>query len=819
MKRLLFTVLIIGNLAFTYAQVHTFNQYDDGTRITYYVNECGNEIPEAEGKIHFCDAAGNQGVVENSFGLNSNYVERMEDNFFNDDQIFLTHQGLSIRKEDGTWDNVPNRAAPNFFGEPGQSGKQIKEALRLPDGNIIFIGNGIGQQVDVYNPSTKELSAILMDTLDNNSYPWAIEYDADRDAVWILGGAFANRKLYIMEDYVISEVADIALSTILSSYQTDVCAYADDNLYFISNLGLTSIDLENGYAETLYDNSNTGMLPFDYTQDIEVASDGKIWLAQFQNTPGDGSLTRFDPVTETYEMYQLANPNNNAINLYFNSLGIAPDGKIWATASNYGANISLDISAEEPAWTVLDNAYFESIGLPYIYNVEFIHSQNGRTYFCTNSNSTSANDAYEILVLEAEDWTGINDNEEGNFSYRMTNVNYSKLLSDPDGGIWWLDQYGEELLYLKDEDDFHFEHVLDFATPEMASINPIGMLSMHVDSEFGSYVDGEFTAYEAFNNAYFFSASSNAGQSVWAYNWSGSTQDLVRYVNGNIAESHTFLEDELFGFYDFTALTDGRLAFSRPFNGDIFTKIYDPVTGTFDELNTIPYQGLMREVIPAENGAFWIISAQGLVFYDGISDSPLILNQDNTVLDGSTGNYSIYDAVLDTDMNLHVIQGYGMIYTFSPPYENLLAETILFTGDNGLMPHQNGTQQGYWTIGLDAEGDLWFGKIQETLFELKDDVNAGEFFVDIAVGLAESQLPLEFRAYPNPVEDGSLFVELPMELAQAEAQIYDLSGKLIQSFELKTSSTSLNLPNIRPGVYALRITSDIASGSRMLLIK
>lgn len=819
MKQLQLTVLILSSVTTLTAQVHTINNYDDGTRFTYFVGECGNDIPEAEGKIHFCDAAGNQGVVQNSFGLNSNTVERMEDNFFNDDQVFLTRQGLSIHKEDGSWDNLPNRAAPNYSGEPGQSDKQIKEAIRLPDGIIVFHGTGIGQQLDIYNPATKELSTLLLDTLDTNSYPWAIEYDADRDAVWILGGSFTDRKLYKMEDYIITEVADIELSIVLSNYQTDVCAYADDQLYFISNLGLTSIGLENGYTETFYDNSSTGLLPFDYSKDIEIASDGAIWLAQFQPSPSDGAITRFDPVNESYDVYQLANPNNDAINLLFNCLSLAPDGKIWASASNYNANVSLDISSEEPIWNVLDHAYFESIGLPYIYTVEFIHSQNERTYFCTRSNSTSANDKYEILVLEGEAWTGINDNAEGNFSHRMCNSNYSKLLSDPDGGVWWFDQYGDEFLYLKDEENFQYEHGLDFLTPEMVSIDPQGTLSMMLDFQFGSYVDEVFSPYEAYNNGYSFSASSNAGQAVWTYNWSGSAQNLVRYVNGSIAESHAFIEDELFGYYDFTALTDGRLAFSRSYSGDVFTKTYDPVTNTFAELSPIPTQGIVREVIPAENGAFWVISSQGLVFYDGESDTPLILNQDNTVLDGSTGNYSIYDAVLDTDMNLHVMQGYGKIYTFSPPYNDPLAETLQFSGDTGIMPYQNGAQQGYWMIGLDAEGDIWFGKLQETLFELKDDINAGEFHVDIAVELAESDNTLEFQAYPNPVEDGSLFVELPAGLEYAHAQIYDLRGMLIQSFELKGASTSLHIPDIKPGVYALHITTDETSGSKMLLVK
>ena len=82
-----FTCFIIS------AQVEKIENYTTGTKITFYPNACGTEIPEAENKISFCDGANNLGVVEQSYGLNSDSVIKIAQNYFNNDEVFITSKG------------------------------------------------------------------------------------------------------------------------------------------------------------------------------------------------------------------------------------------------------------------------------------------------------------------------------------------------------------------------------------------------------------------------------------------------------------------------------------------------------------------------------------------------------------------------------------------------------------------------------------------------------------------------------------------------------------------------------------------------------
>ncbi len=71
------------------AQIQKAEVYSTGTKITYYPNECGNDIPEAENKLTFCDANNTLGVIEKSYGLNDHSIKNIVPNYFNDDVVFV----------------------------------------------------------------------------------------------------------------------------------------------------------------------------------------------------------------------------------------------------------------------------------------------------------------------------------------------------------------------------------------------------------------------------------------------------------------------------------------------------------------------------------------------------------------------------------------------------------------------------------------------------------------------------------------------------------------------------------------------------------
>ena len=67
--KLLISICVCLLLNTIEAQVQKVETYLVGTKVTYYSNQCGNTIPEAEGKLSFCDSQNNLGVVEASYGL------------------------------------------------------------------------------------------------------------------------------------------------------------------------------------------------------------------------------------------------------------------------------------------------------------------------------------------------------------------------------------------------------------------------------------------------------------------------------------------------------------------------------------------------------------------------------------------------------------------------------------------------------------------------------------------------------------------------------------------------------------------------------
>ncbi len=112
--KLLIFALLVSILA--QAQITKAEAFITGTKLSFYPNQCGNTIPEAAGKLAFCDRANNLGLVDRSYGLNDRRVNSMLPNYFNEDEFYVTGKGLSIRNTDGAWENIPNIAVP-LYGE------------------------------------------------------------------------------------------------------------------------------------------------------------------------------------------------------------------------------------------------------------------------------------------------------------------------------------------------------------------------------------------------------------------------------------------------------------------------------------------------------------------------------------------------------------------------------------------------------------------------------------------------------------------------------------------------------------------------------
>ncbi len=82
--------------------------------------------------------------------------------------------------------------------------------------------------------------------------------------------------------------------------------------------------------------------------------------------------------------------------------------------------------------------------------------------------------------------------------------------------------------------------------------------------------------------------------------------------------------------------------------------------------------------------------------------------------------------------------------------------------------------------------------------------------------LQESASIEGFNLYPNPVSNGKVYVTSKNDLDK-EIQIFDILGKKVLQTTL--SSKELNVSNLSPGVYIIKIKEEDASTTRKLIIR
>lgn len=70
--------------------------------------------------------------------------------------------------------------------------------------------------------------------------------------------------------------------------------------------------------------------------------------------------------------------------------------------------------------------------------------------------------------------------------------------------------------------------------------------------------------------------------------------------------------------------------------------------------------------------------------------------------------------------------------------------------------------------------------------------------------------------YPNPVSNGKVYISTKND-SDKEIIIFDVLGKKV--LQTTISSKELNVSNLSPGVYIIRINTDEASATRKLIVK
>jgi hypothetical protein len=70
--------------------------------------------------------------------------------------------------------------------------------------------------------------------------------------------------------------------------------------------------------------------------------------------------------------------------------------------------------------------------------------------------------------------------------------------------------------------------------------------------------------------------------------------------------------------------------------------------------------------------------------------------------------------------------------------------------------------------------------------------------------------------YPNPVTTGKIFITSKNDL-EKEIIIFDVLGKKV--LQTRISTKELNISNLVPGVYIIKITEEEATSSRKLIVR
>ncbi len=790
-------LIIIALCAFLFnqAQITKMETFLVGTKISFYPNECGNTIPEAQGKLSFCDSANNLGVVERSYGLNDRRATRMLPNYYNQDEVYVTGKGLSIHNEDNTWENIPNIAIP-LSGNTNIP--TINNGLILPNNKIIILAANSGVGFNVYDRDLKTFT--FVNFLTKN--PQQVLYDTDRNLTWALAKEGNTTYLFTYNGTTLTEIANLGIINIITNSTTLV--YKNDHIYLGNNDGLYKMDVSD-YTNTVpithYDSTTTPNIPYDRVNDLQFDTNGDLWLAS--NETNDAGIVKFNIANETYDLYQLGRPDNPAIDIKFQKLALDQNDLIWAVGSNYGGLVKLTFTGTTANWELLSLADLTTLGVPITYIPNNVYFRNDKFYFTITDFSSGNNSNYEVIINDNNVWSGRNDNEEGNLSTRMQK-RFTENLPDDNGGIWWFNRFDDIVVY-RDSDDNHQSLLIDIGFNNHAiDVDNKAIIKGGSPSEIRKIDFPNAISIQSANNVA--TAMKQVGNKTWIYDRSVPKIDI--YQNDVLVNTHTLDETDYQHFHNMAVDDDDNAWFMRYVGGNqLQIKKFDTTTATttsFDFANTESL-GTLRKIIAAPNNAIWVIGSSGIMYIENGNFHSFLLADYSELR-------NIVDAVVDTNGKLYLLRNdLATITTFQDPTTTPIITNLVIEDNNSILPSLDHYRPA--TIAIDSEGSIWTHASLNT-FKLIDDDFAVEYRRQAyTANVNQEEVLSKVQVYPNPT-NGLLTINANNAIDNVE--VYSVLGKKV--FE-KENSNTLNLSKLNSGIYLLKIFSKNAITSKRIIIK
>ena len=91
--------------------------------------------------------------------------------------------------------------------------------------------------------------------------------------------------------------------------------------------------------------------------------------------------------------------------------------------------------------------------------------------------------------------------------------------------------------------------------------------------------------------------------------------------------------------------------------------------------------------------------------------------------------------------------------------------------------------------------------------------------ISIVLGIEDNSINLELTAYPNPTTDYLTLNVGNFELSTLNFQLFDISGKLVESRKIISSSETIAMENLPTATYFLKVSNNNKEVKTFKIIK
>ena len=151
---------------------------------------------------------------------------------------------------------------------------------------------------------------------------------------------------------------------------------------------------------------------------------------------------------------------------------------------------------------------------------------------------------------------------------------------------------------------------------------------------------------------------------------------------------------------------------------------------------------------------------------------------------------------------------------------------VLFLLGFGLLTAQ--AQQAITATGGDASGSG--GTVAYSVGQIVYTTNTGtngsvaqgvqqSYIISIVLGIEDNSTKLELTAYPNPTTNFLTLNVGNAELSTLRFQLYDISGKLIESRKIISSTETIGMENLPSAIYFLKVANNNQEVKTFKIIK